>query len=200
MRLCTAKSAANMAELQEVLESETHVDMEKLVSLAQHQGVPDELRAEAWKYMLGVARPERAEEMSLRKRMEVEFKDIESAWRSRLPGEVARTVKVEVRPHSAPEARTCARLESVLCAYLHTQGEELRPGTVHLLWPFVHIYSADAEAYYCFTELMKRLEWSLTFDGCKQMQVCATRPRCRWCGSACGVTLAFARAQARIRM
>ena len=83
-----------MAELQEVLESETHVDMEKLVSLAQHQGVPDELRAEAWKYMLGVARPERAEEMSLRKRMEVEFKDIENAWRSRLPGEVARTVKV----------------------------------------------------------------------------------------------------------
>ena len=62
-------SSSRVGEVAEVLESETHVDMEKLLSLA-HQGVPDELRAEAWKYMLGVSRSERAEEMSLRKSME----------------------------------------------------------------------------------------------------------------------------------
>ena len=79
----TAASAAaaeqDGTELAEVLEEhETHVDMEKMLSLATH-GVPERLRAEAWKYMLGVSRPERAEEMSLRKRMESEHKEVRAS-------------------------------------------------------------------------------------------------------------------------
>jgi len=157
-------------ELAEVLESETHVDMEKMLSLAFY-GVPDRLRAEAWKYMLGVSQPERAAEMSLRKRMEHEHKEFERSWRSRPHGELARAVKAEVLPHRAAKGQSGTRLESMLCCYLHAQGEEIRPGTVDLLWPFVQIYSADVEAYYCFQELMKRLEFALSFDGCKQMTV-----------------------------
>jgi hypothetical protein len=175
-------SSSRVGEVAEVLESETHVDMEKLLSLA-HQGVPDELRAEAWKYMLGVSRSERAEEMSLRKSMETDYKENENAWRSRPHGELARAVKAAVLPHrqalshkddAAMSLQLYARLESLLCCYLHAQGEhgeELRAGTVQLLLPFVHIYSSDVDAYYCFAELMKRLEWALTFDGCKQMTV-----------------------------
>ena len=161
---------SHSGDLAEVLESETHVDMDKMLSLAQH-GIPEELRAEAWKYMLGVSRPERAEEMSLRKRMEQEYKENERMWRSRPHGELARAVKTEVLPHRAALGQSCARVESLLCCYFYTQGEDLRPGTVHLLWPFVHIYSSDVEAYYCFQELMKHLEWALTFDGLKQMTV-----------------------------
>ena len=157
-------------ELAEVLESETHVDMEKLAEQLQH-GVPDHQRAEAWKYMLGVSRPERAEEMSLRKRMEHEHKELEKAWRTRPNGELARAVKAEVLPQRQALGQSVTRLESTLCYYLHAQGEELRPGTMHLLWPFLHIYTSDVDAYYCFRELMKRLEWSLTFEGCKQMTV-----------------------------
>ena len=72
----SAAAAEDGSELAEVLEEhETHVDMEKMLSLATH-GVPERLRAEAWKYMLGVSRPERAEEMSLRKRMESEHKEV----------------------------------------------------------------------------------------------------------------------------
>ena len=157
-------------DLAEVLDSETHVEMEKLLSLA-HYGVPDHQRAEAWKYMLGVSRPERSEEMSLRKRMEQEHKEVERAWRSRPHGELARAVKAEVAPHRTALGQLCPRVESILCSYLHAHGEELRPGTVHLLWPFVHIYSSDMEAYYCFQDLKKRLDWALTFEGCKQMTV-----------------------------
>jgi len=157
-------------EYAEVLESETHVDMEKLLALAQ-RGVPEQLRAEVWKYMLGVSRPERAEEMSLRKRMEHEHKEVERAWKARPNGELARAVKAEVMPHRAALGQASTRAESILCLYLHAQGEELRPGTVRLLWPFVQIYSTDVEAYSCFHELMKRLDWALTFPGCKQMTV-----------------------------
>ena len=91
-------------EVAEVLESETHVDMEKMLALAQ-RGVPDRLRAEAWKYMLGVSRAERAEEMSLRKRMDYEHKEVEKAWRSRPNGELSRAVKAEVMPHRAALGR-----------------------------------------------------------------------------------------------
>ena len=168
-----ASSAPEESELAAVLEEhETHVDMEKMLSLAMEHGVPEKLRGEAWKYMLGVSRPERAEEMSLRKRMETEYKDLERAWRSDSNAELARAVKAEVLPHRQALGQSCARLESILCCLLHAQGEsEVRAGTVHLLWPFVHIYSDDVDAYYCFAELMKRLEWALTFDGCKQMTV-----------------------------
>ena len=66
--------------------------------IAQH-GVPDHHRAEAWKYMLGVSRSERAEEMSIRKRMDNEHKELEKAWRAQPNGELARAVKAEVQPH-----------------------------------------------------------------------------------------------------
>ena len=158
-------------EMAEVLESETHVDMEKMLALAQQGGVPERLRAEAWKYMLGVSRPERAEEMSLRKRMEHEHKEVLTAWRSRPHGELARAVKAEVMPHRAALGQSSTRAETILSCYVHTQGEDLRPGTVRLLLPFLQIYPADVEAYSCFQELMKRLEWALTFDGCKEMTV-----------------------------
>ena len=189
------------SDLAEVLESETHVDMNRMLQLAL-LGVPDQLRAEAWKYMLRVLRPERSEEISLRKRMEYEHKEIEKAWRARPNGELSRAVKAEIAPHRKALGQSCGRLERILTLYahranscgwdarphphphpqrhprprprpryVHTQGEELRPGVVHMLRPFVQIYAADAEAYYCFQELMKRLEWSLTFDGCKQMTV-----------------------------
>ena len=158
-------------ELAELLESETHVDMEKLLTQAQQSGVPDRLRGEAWKYMLGVSRPERTEEMSLRKRMEHEYKENDQAWRARQNSELARAVKAEVMLHRAALGQSCTRAESILCCFLHAQGEELRPGTVRLLLPFLHIYAADVEAYSCFQQLMKRLEWTLTFEGRKQMTV-----------------------------
>ena len=114
-------------ELAEVLESETHVDMEKMLSLA-HAGVPDDLRAEAWKYMLGVSRPERAEEMSLRKRMETEHKENERAWRSRPHGELARAVKAEVLPHRQALGQSCARVEVCVAAGLGLKAESRETG------------------------------------------------------------------------
>ena len=110
---------ASTSEMAEVLESETHVDMEKMLALADH-GIPEHLRAEAWKYMLGVSRPERAEEMSLRKRMEAEHKEVERAWRARPNAELQLSVKSEVAPlRRVLESGRAARLELLLCCLLH---------------------------------------------------------------------------------
>lgn len=170
-----SSSASHENDLAEVLDVEANIDMAQIVALSQH-GVPERLRAEAWKYMLGVSRPDRSKEMSMRKWMEVEFVELERAWRSAGNGELARDVKAEVKPHRTEQgvswdARTRGRLEGVLGCYLHAQGEDLTPGTVHLVCPFVHVFPADVEAYACFTELMKSFLGGLSFEGCKRMHV-----------------------------
>merc|ERR1712070_1232176 len=78
MVLSSAGTAASQ-ELAEVLESETLVDMTTLLSLCAH-GIPDRLRGDAWKYLLGVQRPEKSDEMSLGRRMEQEYLELERAW------------------------------------------------------------------------------------------------------------------------
>ena len=138
------------AELAELLESETHVDMDKLLSLCRH-GVPERLRGEAWKYLLGVSRPERSEEMSLGKRMEQEYVEIGKACNLH----VARNVRGDVNKHREELAyfrdpRVRQRLESVLRCYLHAQGEDYRPGILHLLGPLAQVYSTEVEVYFTF--------------------------------------------------
>ena len=168
-------SKPHATELAEVLDVEAHVDMSRLLSLCSH-GVPERLRAEAWKYMLGVSRPERSEEMSLHKRMGIEYADLERACRADANDELARAVKAEVKPHRTEQgglswdARTRGRLEGILRCYLHAEGEELTPGVVHLLCPFVHVFGTDVEAYACFHELMKRIGGE-GFEGTKAMAV-----------------------------
>ena len=128
-------------------------------------------------YLLGVSPPEKSEEMSLGKRMGQEFAELERAL---LPqsSELTRCVKGEVKrrraraPQEASrDAKTRQRLERLLRCYMHGHGDEFRPGMVHLLSPLVHVYATDVEAYFCFQELMRRLERAPTFEGCKQMAV-----------------------------
>ena len=171
----TAGAATTAADLDDVLESETHVDMDKLLSLCR-TGVPERLRGEAWKYLLGVSKPEKSEEMSLWKHMEQEYQELERAWQAVPQSELTRRIKDEIRRYRTEvpffrDARTHQRLERVLRCYLWRRGEDFCPGMVHVLGPFAQVYASDSEAYYCFQQLMKKLEWSVAFEGCKQMTV-----------------------------
>eukprot|EP00126_Sphaerothecum_destruens_P005686 Sdes_comp18959_c1_seq1m9486 len=62
-------------EFQEVLGTEMYVDMEKLREMAS-EGVPDEVRGEVWKYLLGVNRPDKSEEESTMKLQNEEYSEI----------------------------------------------------------------------------------------------------------------------------
>mmetsp|Transcript_9924 Transcript_9924/g.24575 ORF Transcript_9924/g.24575 Transcript_9924/m.24575 type:complete len:296 (+) Transcript_9924:18-905(+) len=162
-------------ELAEVLESETHVDMDKLLSLCRY-GVPERLRAETWKYLLGVSRPERSEELTLGKRMEQEYLELCKAWQVLPHSDLARNVRNDVRKHRADHSyfrdpRMRQRLENVLRCYVQAQGGQYWPGMVHLLAPLAQVYPTEVEMYFTFQELMKRLALSMSFDGVKQMSV-----------------------------
>lgn len=167
--------ASTHNELAELLEQETLVDMDKLLSLCRH-GIPERLRPEAWKYLLGVSRPERSEEMTLVKRMEHEYLELCKSWQAQPQRDLARSVRNDARKHRADlavfrDARMRQRLETVLRCYLHAQGESYRAGLVHLLGPLAQVYPTEVELYFTFQELMKRLVWSMSFEGIKQMKV-----------------------------
>ena len=75
--------ATTEGDIAEVLEAETLVDMQKLRELSTH-GIPNNLRAEAWKYLLGVARPEKDEEMSLHRQNIEEYRELEILYDGKL--------------------------------------------------------------------------------------------------------------------
>ena len=172
--------ATTEGDIAEVLEAETLVDMQKLRELSTH-GIPNNLRAEAWKYLLGVARPEKDEEMSLHRQNIEEYRELEEAWQVDAQSELTRKIKAELKRHRPElsffrDARTRQRLERLLRAFLHgSAAVEFRPGLVHLLGPLVHVYAKneEVEAFFCFQELMGRLlrEKLLTFEGCKRTSV-----------------------------
>eukprot|EP00967_Tisochrysis_lutea_P141507 scaffold260054_cov33-Tisochrysis_lutea.AAC.2 len=140
-------------EMAEVLESECSVEMDKLLSLCRH-GIPDRLRAEAWKYLLGVMRPEKSQELSLGKQMEQRYQQLEQAGQADPQSELSREIKAEVWSYRSAEPffrepRTHQRLERLLRTYLHRHSTEYVPGMVHLLGPFVQVYrESDTDAYY----------------------------------------------------
>lgn len=137
----------------EVLESECSVEMDKLLSLCRH-GIPDRLRGEAWKYLLGVMRPEKSQELSLGKLMEQRYQQLERAGQADAQSELTRQIKAEVRGYLSGElffreSRTHQRLERLLRTYLYRHTSGYIPGMVHLLGPFVQVYrDSDTDAHY----------------------------------------------------
>eukprot|EP01135_Chromosphaera_perkinsii_P000681 Nk52_evm9s148 gene=Nk52_evmTU9s148 len=61
-----------LEDFQEVLGTEMYVDMEKLREMAE-EGVPDVVRVEVWKYLLGVARPDKSEEETTQRQQNEEY-------------------------------------------------------------------------------------------------------------------------------
>lgn len=166
-------------EYVEVLhDSETHVDMVRLTQLCQN-GIPDKLRADTWRYLLGVSRPEKLEEMSLVKRMAQEYIELERVWALSLDADVIRRVKHDIRRYlqaSADQSRDVsagmrAPMEQVILRYLNYHPCEYDRGLVHLLGPFVHVYAAEREMYYCFEALLSRLDSRLSQEGCLELMV-----------------------------
>jgi hypothetical protein len=68
--------AGTLEEYRDILMADTFVDLPRLKLRAQ-QGVPSEIRGEVWKYLLGVSKPDKSEEVPPSKSL-CDFKAIES--------------------------------------------------------------------------------------------------------------------------
>ncbi|KAJ2157715.1 hypothetical protein GGF46_004318, partial [Coemansia sp. RSA 552] len=156
-------SSAMREELVELLESEVFIDINKLRKCAR-QGVPDELRGEVWKYLLGVEKSDRANELTQRRARYESYREIDKEnveVSKRVRGEVnrylARTKKEDLLdPHTAP-----AVFETVICAYLNCNNHiEYSPALVQICAPFVITMKAEYDVYSCFERLVDTLSES----------------------------------------
>lgn len=67
-------SYASTEVFHEVLGQEVYVDIDRLKDLAQH-GIPDEVRGEVWKYLLGVSQPDKSQEVTTNLARSQEYND-----------------------------------------------------------------------------------------------------------------------------
>ncbi|KAJ1468853.1 hypothetical protein T484DRAFT_1853893 [Baffinella frigidus] len=67
--------AATLEEYRDILIADTYVDLARLKMRAQH-GIPSEIRAEVWKYLLDVSKPDKSEEVSTTKRLAENYWDM----------------------------------------------------------------------------------------------------------------------------
>ncbi|KAI9504125.1 hypothetical protein GGI25_001325 [Coemansia spiralis] len=147
-------------DFDEVLESEVFVDVNRLRKYARH-GIPDEIRGEVWKFLLGVEKPDRSSEFTQRRARfesyrEIDKENVETSKRVR--GEVNRYLtrtKKEclLDPHSSP-----AIFEAVICAYLNCNNNiDYSPALVQICAPFVITMKSEHDVFSCFERLVNTL-------------------------------------------
>ncbi|KAJ2699858.1 hypothetical protein FB645_005185 [Coemansia sp. IMI 203386] len=149
-------STLQREDFDEVLESEVFVDVNRLRKYARH-GIPDEIRGEVWKYLLGVEKPDRSNEFTQRRAryeayQEIDKENVEVSKRVR--GEVnrymMRTKKdCQLDPHAVP-----AIFEAVICAYINCNNHvEYSPALIPVCAPFVITMKNECDVYSCFERL-----------------------------------------------
>ncbi|KAJ2313786.1 hypothetical protein IWW54_001300 [Coemansia sp. RSA 2705] len=157
------RSALAREDFVELLESEVFIDVNKLRKCARH-GIPDELRGEVWKFLLGVEKSDRSNEFTQRRARYESYREIDKEnvdVSKRVRGEVNRYLlrtKKEglLDSHTAP-----AIFEAVICAYLNCNNHiEYVPALVQICAPFVITMKAEYDVYSCFERLVDILNES----------------------------------------
>jgi len=145
-------------EFLEMLSEESSVDLLALSQVAKH-GIPDSVRGEVWKYLLGVARPDKSKEMKLSRNQSRDYAELEKTGSS----EDVRNISQELKRYgrflkdSSPSDRK--KFESITLAYVNNNSdfEYTRNGTIYLIGPFVYLFEKEAIAYFCFDAFASRL-------------------------------------------
>ncbi|KAL9542828.1 hypothetical protein MBANPS3_008415 [Mucor bainieri] len=145
-------------DFQEILQSEVYVDLERLRILARH-GVPEQLRGEVWKYLLGVQQADRSKELSSSKARTEEYDQLDktdSETAKRIRGEVSRFQR------RVPELEGNEHVQSfvnIILAYLNSNHDvEYSSSLVSLCAPFIYVMETECDAFFCFERLMQAIE------------------------------------------
>ncbi|KAJ2786103.1 hypothetical protein H4R18_000135 [Coemansia javaensis] len=154
------QTALARADIDEVLESEVFIDVSRLRKCARH-GIPDELRGEVWKYLLGVEKSDRSNELTQRRARHAAYQEIDKEnadVSKRVRGEASRYLQRTRKeglldPHTAP-----GTFEAVICAYLNCNNHvDYSPALVQMCAPFVITMKSECDVYSCFERLVDTL-------------------------------------------
>ncbi|CAO3614170.1 unnamed protein product [Cunninghamella blakesleeana] len=149
---------SNLNNFQEILQSEVYVDLERLRILAR-QGIPQQIRGEVWKYLLGVQQADRSKELTNTKERNKEYDQMDKSDRDivkRIRGEVNRYQR---RVHELEGKHYSISFENIILAYLNANRDiEYSPALVSLCAPFIYTLEKECDAYFCFERLMQTIE------------------------------------------
>ncbi|KAI8846634.1 rab-GTPase-TBC domain-containing protein, partial [Chytridium lagenaria] len=130
--------------------------LDKLRSAAKH-GVPDEVRSEVWKYLLGVENPNKG---NLAAPSHEEYRQFErekdnTEMMKRVRGEVSRYQRARANKFKKDPGQM---IENVLSAYLSYNREvEYSAPLVYLCGPFVNVLGMEPDVFYCVSAMMHRI-------------------------------------------
>ncbi|RCI00085.1 hypothetical protein CU098_011238 [Rhizopus stolonifer] len=145
-------------DFEDILQSEVYVDLERLRILARH-GIPDQLRGEVWKYLLGIQQADRSKELSSSKARVEEYEQLD-----KIDKDVAKRIRGEVSRYQRrfPESNLGNHVQSfvnIILAYLNNNRDiEYNSNLISLCAPFIHVMNNECDAYFCFEKLMQAIE------------------------------------------
>jgi TBC1 domain family member 2 len=158
-----------LEEFRDIMYTDNFVDLSRLKTCALH-GVPPEIRAEVWKYLLDVSKLDKSEEVSLSKMLVENYEEMAEASQNDM--EILRKVKAQLRSYKSPlwesalDAKGRKMMERVAVCYL-AQNPDLpyddALSITHFLPPFVYCAQEESDAYYCFQSLMQRISIILPY-------------------------------------
>jgi hypothetical protein len=127
---------------------------------SQH-GIPSEIRAEVWKYLLDVSKPDKSEEVSTTKRLAENYWDMTEVAQNDV--ETLRAVKLQLRSYTPQwdavlDAKSRKMIERIaVCFLYHNTFAECSPSIAFPLPPVIICTQEESDAFYCFQGLMVRI-------------------------------------------
>lgn len=158
-----------VARFRNWMEGESFVDMKSMREAAV-LGIPMEVRGEVWKFLLNVSKPDRSEELTMRRHMTLEYNELLS--KAAQDDELMRRVRNEVKRRTSRNAfrsNSLCRLgeetlqsifSNVIGAFLASEENfEYDSVLVSILAPFVVVFELnEVDCFYCFQSLMRKHE------------------------------------------
>jgi len=147
---------------EQLLGSDADVDLAALRDAAQF-GCPPQTRAEAWRYLLGLAQPDKSEEMTRAKKMREDLARAREETERFSDPVAARQIRVVVSRialhKSLEETKKLERVEPLVLMFLaNHQAEEFQVRMVHLTLPLLEVFDEEVDLYFGFEKVWEFVE------------------------------------------
>ncbi|KAH6560900.1 hypothetical protein BASA50_006244 [Batrachochytrium salamandrivorans] len=158
--------ATTEADFHEILNAETFVDIDKLKSAARY-GIPDEVRGDVWKYLLGVDAADKSHEVSLHKEKYQEYLHYDKGntlLEKRVRGETSRYCWRRKKEFDKAGCKDIEqKIENVVSAYLNVhyqhQSQNLLPEMlVSLCGPIACTLAIESEVYFSLEKVLAQTD------------------------------------------
>ncbi|EGC33444.1 hypothetical protein DICPUDRAFT_48931 [Dictyostelium purpureum] len=163
--------ACTEEEFTELLSGEVYIDMDKLVAISRH-GIPEKVRAEVWKYLLGISKTDKSEEERVKKQQQQDYKEIDKN-----DSEITKRIRAHLKRYQnytrsdsrikidfqSVEIRN--KFENIIISYINYNNDiEYSFGMLAILGPFIATLQSESDIFFCYVAMMKRIEENLQIE------------------------------------